>query len=360
MKKNRIDLQQPMLRLMKYYSYFSNKDYILDEDIEEGCSISGISSHLGIPVSVVRRDIAGIVEMPENGYILFDMKDEEEDDTDAFSRRDICKEIITGAWDHVPIISVLPFSFTNADLPMAMKENEAELLGIYTKNCSMDIPGMDGGYRIKSNYRFQYTEALTEKIFALNEAIDSSCAVRLRYHDPEEKKEANHEIYPVQLLFDSTDNIYALVAAGNEFRHLNTYRLDRMIYLSVNRRKTWDPTEEKYKSLLENLKYAPIIWDMNYDEVRPVHVKVCFQNVGNVWEKVKQDLAYRINGTLREMKADVFGEKETVLVYEDDVSGKKNFESWVLGYGRSAYIQEPEEFRDDIVATLKLRMKKYT
>ena len=350
MKNDRNELKQPKFRLIKYYTYFSNKDFTLDENIEEGCSISALSVHLGLPVTVVRRDVAALFGMPENGYIWFDT---DKCDTDTMSVEDICKRIISGEMDDVPVVSALPFYYTNAELPVAMKESEAELLEMYIKGISTDMPGVDTGYRIKQSYRFHQTEALTERLLILNEAIAGSYAVKLRYHDPRGKKDLNIEVYPVQLLYDATDNIYAVVAAYDDFRHLFTYRLDRMIYVSASRGKMWDPAEKKYRKLLDKLKYAPVIWDMNYEYIHPVHVKVSFQDTGNVWEKVRRELAYRTNGTLTETESDVFGKKEKVLVYEDKVSGLKSFKTWVLGYGRSAFVHGPRELRDEIVEMLE-------
>ena len=232
MKNDRNELKQPKFRLIKYYTYFSNKDFTLDENIEEGCSISALSVHLGLPVTVVRRDVAALFGMPENGYIWFDT---DKCDTDTMSVEDICKRIISGEMDDVPVVSALPFYYTNAELPVAMKESEAELLEMYIKGISTDMPGVDTGYRIKQSYRFHQTEALTERLLILNEAIAGSYAVKLRYHDPRGKKDLNIEVYPVQLLYDATDNIYAVVAAYDDFRHLFTYRLDRMIYVSASR-----------------------------------------------------------------------------------------------------------------------------
>jgi len=356
MKKTENSLKDPLFRLQKYYIYFSNKDFTLDDEIEEGCSIVSLQKHLRLPVGVLRRDIALLLSMPEKGYIWFDS---DEVDIDNIPNDKLRSGVIRGLYDDVPIISALPFYYTEADVPVPMKETEKELLSGYLQSVFNGREPQDAGYVVKQSYRFHHTEALTERILTLNEAINASCAVRMRYRDPRKKNELTIEIFPVRLLYDATDNIYSVVAACEEFRHLYTYRLDRMIYVSANRGNIWDPEASKHKELMGKLKYAPIIWDGNYDSADPVHVKVSFQNTGNVWDKVKQDLVYRTNGILFESEADIFGKKEKVLVYEDDVSGMNSFRSWVSGYGRSAYVHEPEVLRDSIVSALKKQVENY-
>ena len=353
MKTNKNNLMDSLTRLQKYYTYFSNKDFILDEDIEEGCSISKLHKHLSIPVIVIRRDIASILSMPENGYIWFDT---DTYDIDSIGIGYLCKEVVSGTMDDIPIISALPFYYTSSEIPISIKNSDIELLSRYTNKNLTGSVSSDPGYRIKSSYRFHHSTALTERLISLNEAIASTCAVKLRYHDPKNKKDLNLEVFPVQLLYDATNNIYSVVAAYDDFKHLYTYRLDRMIYVSINKAKSWDPSSNEHKAILQRLNYAPIIWDGNYDEIKPVHVKISFENTGNVWDKVKRDLAYRTNGTLTESVNSVFGKKEAVLVYEDDVSGMNSFRSWLLGYGRSAYIHHPETLKESMKTILKKRI----
>lgn len=62
---------------------------------------------------------------------------------------------------------------------------------------------------------------------------------------------------------------------------------------------------------------------------RKVHIKIKILKEANVVQKVKRDLASRVNG--------VWTEKEDALYFEDDVIGINSFRSWINSYGSSAY-----------------------
>ncbi len=349
-------LTDPYQRMLKYYIYFSNKDFTLDENHEYGCSIAALSDHLSIPMTIIRRDVAALFSMPECGYLYFDEDNVSYDDSPEI--KEIGKKIISGECDNIPIVSALPFQYADSEIPVTMKPSEAALLSRYASQ-QIHLQKYSGSdYRIKQSYRFRETAALSDKLYALNQAINKSRAVMLRYHDPQ-KRTLNLEIYPVRLLYDSTDNIYAVVAAYDHFSHLYTYRLDRMVYVSVIKNKAWDPVSPEYKKLLKNLAFAPYVWDRNFDTIDLKQVKVCFFNTGNVWEKVRKDLAYRSCGKLYEGSKIILSKKTQVLIYEDKVSGINSFRHWLASYGSAAYVLEPISLCSDIIHSLEKQLKNY-
>ncbi len=351
-------LIDPYQRMLKYYIYFSNKDFTLDENFEYGCSMASLNDHLSIPLTVIRRDIATLFSMPECGYLFFDQETDTEEE-ESCKPEIICKKIISGDCDNIPIVSALPFQYTDSEIPVTMKPSEAALLTNYAQGQihTQNYSGAD--YRIKKSYRFRETPALTDKLRTINQAINKSSAVMIRYQDPQ-KRTLNLEVYPISLLYDSTDNIYAVVAAYDRFSHLYTYRLDRMVYVSVVKNKVWDPAGQEYKKLLKKLNAAPHVWDRNFDILDLEHVKVCFLNTVNVWEKVKKDLAYRSRGKLYEGTELILGKKTNVLIYEDEVSGMNSFRHWLAGYGSAAYVLEPISLRKQICRSLKKQLMNYS
>ncbi|WP_034444880.1 WYL domain-containing protein [Butyrivibrio sp. AE2032] len=349
-------LHDPYRRIQYYYIYFSNKDYTLVENIEYGCSIAELHRILSIPVSVIRRDIASLFSMPECGYVYFD---DDSELSEELSTHDICSKIVSGELDNIAISSALPFHFADSDIPFAVSAGDLNYISRYSKIIRSEITNSESAYSIKQSYRFRDTMALTDKLQLFSKAISQNCAVIIRYQSPRTTEESsNLEIYPVRLLYDATDNIYAIVACFDNFTHLYTYRLDRMVYAAL-RSKKWDPTDPKYKELLDRLDYAPYIWNRNFDDIQLTHVKVCFRKTGNVWEKVKKDLAYRTNGKLYEGKENISGQSEPVLYYEDEVSGMKSFYHWLAGYGSSVKILEPASLKEDAILSLKKQRLNY-
>lgn len=343
----------PSYRIQQYYIYCANKGFTMDEDIEYGFTISRLSERLGIPLNVVRRDMAALFVMPESGYLYFD----DADQFDDLDKEELRKYIITGTTDDIPIVSAMPFLYAQAEIPFATKNDEATIITAYS-GIKLREP-KDTDYLIKNSYRFRETQGLIDHIQVLDKAIRLSCSATIRYFDPLEKHTITIEIYPVRLLYDSTDNIYAVVAAFENFTHLYTYRLDRMKAAAANEHRTWDIHDKKYKPLLEKLAFEPYVWDRNFDNIELESVKVYFQNSGNVWTKVRKDLACRTKGKLYEEVSNIFGETAPVLVYEDKVSGMKSFMQWIAGYGRSAYVCEPETLLQDIVYSLRKQLDNY-
>lgn len=184
--------------MQKYYIYFSNTDFTLDETHEYGCSMSALKKHLTIPLTVIRRDISVLFSMPECGYLYFDFGDESENN--IINSSSFCKEIISGKYDNIPIVSALPFRYVDSEIPIVVKPTEMAVLSRYAsqQNHIQNNPILN--YYIKQSYRFQETSTLSNKLYYLNYAINKTCAVMIRYHDSQ-KKALNLEIYPLKLLY---------------------------------------------------------------------------------------------------------------------------------------------------------------
>ena len=348
------DLKKASCRIQQYYIFFSNKDSIMEEDIENGFTIERLSVRLGINPDIIRRDIASLFSMPENGYLYFD-SDEDVDDLDPNELR---KKFISGSLDTTPIVSAMPFHYAESEVPVAIDANESSIISGYS-GVRLPSENTDTDYLVKRSYRFRITQGLIEHLQTIDHAIDHSCSVTIRYFDPRVMHNINIEIYPVRLFYDSTDNIYAVIAAFDNFTHLYTYRLDRMVYASLNKNRTWDKSDPRYKPLFDKLAYEPYVWDRNYDYITLAPVKILFENAGNVWNKVRKELVYHTNGKLYEEESDVFGRSASVLIYEDKVSGMNSFRRWLAGYGRSAYVCEPESLRQEMITAIKKQLENY-
>ena len=252
----------------------------------------------------------------------------------------------------------MPFRYAQAEIPFATKSNDTSIITAYSD--LKLVESKDTDYLIKKSYRFRETQGLIDHLQVMDKAIRLSCSATIRYYDPREEHTINIEIYPVKLLYDSTDNIYAVIAAFENFTHLYTYRFDRMRSASTNEHRTWNINDKKYKPLFEKLAFEPYVWDRNFDNIELESVKVCFQNSGNVWAKVRKDLACRTKGKLYEEVSDIFGDPAPVLVYEDKVSGMNSFRQWLAGYGRAAYLYKPKTVRSEIIGSLIQQLQNHT
>ena len=99
------------------------------------------------------------------------------------------------------------------------------------------------------------------------------------------------------------------------------------------------------------LEKAPQVWGMNFSCETPTHVKVRFSRSANVEKKVKKELEFRTKKKL--------SESDEFLYYEDDVYGLSKFKDWILSYGWSAVVLEPQSLQEEIIASYTIRKDYY-
>jgi predicted DNA-binding transcriptional regulator YafY len=68
-------------------------------------------------------------------------------------------------------------------------------------------------------------------------------------------------------------------------------------------------------------------------------------NEANVINKAKRDLAYR-------NPVNLYHDEGGNLIYEDDIYGKDSFIRWILSYGSSVRILEPQSLIDEFIEIL--------
>ncbi|QFJ55266.1 WYL domain-containing protein [Pseudobutyrivibrio xylanivorans] len=118
-------------------------------------------------------------------------------------------------------------------------------------------------------------------------------------------------------------------------------RLDRIDHIAELPEKN-----PSYRSL-EIMRIYTEMFSASYSPTLS-HVKVIFQEFGNIPERVKSLHKRRKNSKLYTLESPIEGIPHT-LVYEDDVRGLSAFSRYVRSFGSSALVIEPKELQDNLI-----------
>lgn len=367
--------ENPYFRLQQYYGLFINdkNGYLLDDDFEYGISVNHLHEKLDIPIFVIRKDILcifewqrsidnfleekkfpnGIEDVPkilfydeDNSCQFINNKYDIEILLDEFyyGESDTFEKLFTeGVFDDVPIMldvkeNMYRFPLSpeeavalwNLDITREIKLNRSEFDRTY-----IDF------YDVKDSYLFtnQYID-INHKLEMINEAITNKQCLAITYKASVDRT-IKFYFRPLKVTYDADEDIYSILSIYKG--RIQVHRLDRIESIKKSDKKIVDCDE----SLLDI--YSNVWGNCFSDE--PEHVKVRFYNEANVWNKVRKELANRVNGKLYE--------EGGYLYYEDTVYGISKFRSWIYGYGSSAIVLEPESLRKHIIDSLKERQKYY-
>ena len=109
--------------------------------------------------------------------------------------------------------------------------------------------------------------------------------------------------------------------------------------------------------IFEPPRYLRMAEEMFQISVDPlVHVKVEFQDFGNIGLKLENLLRKRKNAKLYSCTD---GKFEKGYIYEDDIRGLNDFARFLRKFGSSVYVREPEELRKTMVFSLNRTLEKY-
>lgn len=235
---------------------------------------------------------------------------------------------------------------------------QAELSSAFYKIIADDserISFFDNPYLAKLNQRkyylgkpFQASSApgqeynlalLREK---LEQAIVQQRRIRLTYRTDKAKKE--YTVYPLQLCYNGNNDcwyLYALRKLRGGYPHL--WRLDRVQDFSLdNYRFQWP--EGFHRDAL-----AEPAWGVGAE--KPIKVKVRFEDLFNIRDKVKRQL--------KERPQDQFYREGEYWIYEGQISGVDEFLHWLRSFGGSMEILEPPKLRRLVKETARRTLERY-
>lgn len=335
-----IDYHNIYERLQEYFKLFSNNTetgFIVNDDYYFGMPIQQICQITHLPLDVVRKDIVGIRSWQDilsyDDDIEESLSDKLNNALDSEDSADFDRLLLSGDFDDVPIYLT---ESAHALYHIKLSSEEASAYYMYQnkKQKGKDQPSDE--YYIKDSYRYHYIDNLFKKLELIHTAILQKSSIRIEYSPPREEK-FSVTIQPLKIIYDSVENVYSILTViDNQAR---VYRLDRIQSIS----------ESNFRIDISNtdiLSIAPNVWGCEFNDT-PHKVKVRFYNEANTWNKVRNDLSYRTNGSLYE--------KDGFLYYEDIVYGINSFRTWIYSYGSSAIVLEPQELREQIIQSLKLR-----
>ncbi|MFZ5592000.1 MAG: helix-turn-helix transcriptional regulator [Bacillota bacterium] len=151
-------------------------------------------------------------------------------------------------------------------------------------------------------------------------------------------------LWPLGLVFFTGNATWYLIARREDTAEIVACHLDRVRRLQVTERTFVYPADFSLEG------YLRLRWGMDLGP--PETVRVHFYNEAGVWEKVRREFARRGMDGLREVSRDV-------LEYHGPVHGVNNFARWVLSFGSSAVVLEPDWLREKMLQTARYWLEMY-
>ena len=143
------------------------------------------------------------------------------------------------------------------------------------------------------------------------------------------------------LIFYSMEtSCFYLLCFNNTENMIAQLRLDRITYIEVLSEKNpsyRSPEIMRIYNEMFSASYSPTL----------SHVKVIFQDFGNISERIKSLHQKRKNSKLYTLETPIDGIPHT-LVYEDDIRGLSAFSRYIRSFGSSALVIEPKELQDNL------------
>lgn len=366
----------PYERIQLYYSLLINDKTVVmvDDSFRLGITLNRIHEISDLPLEIIREDFLqmfawqgslstyackedSIVSACDR-FLSFD----DEDSTfhnlnDTYQLQNLYTELMSkgtvpdrfkeilssGILDNIPIYMSNTVALHHLPLTMeeaaALRQHRDQKFSSHVSSNSLDTT-YNYSFDIKDSFLFShYYVDLNERLDCINLAIRDNLPLSIRY-----KTSKGNIIFtdfkPLKISYDADEDLYCILCVQND--KIQVYRLDHILALEISNETIKDSSDDCLS------KMAPNVWGNCFSHT-PEKVKVKFYNEANVWEKVKKDLAYRINGKLYK--------KDGFLYYEDIVYGLDKFRSWIYGYGSSAIVLSPKKLQDQIISSLKERLE---
>lgn len=324
-----------------------------EEFVNYGITLSELAEQTEIPIQIIRNDFNILSAFGE--FIPFNVNDESKAyvdidnryalsellDTDIRAYRKKLKDLLlAGKMDDVRFTYDADNEEEAFTLPLKPSEYEAYLRFKDQKSSKTLRPL----FLIKDSIRFKSTLEVFENLEEITYAIKGGKSLRIKYKPRNGNgKIRDLKIKPLKIIYDTVENEYALLTI---FKHAaEVFRMSNITYAKIIKDDVVIPEKDMYR--IANIDQ---VWGMNFTG-KPVKVKVRFENFGDVWNKVRKNLAYRSQGTLEE--------KDGFLYYEDTVYGIDAFKSWIYSLGSAAIVMEPASVRRQIIKSLETRLAEY-
>ena len=199
----------------------------------------------------------------------------------------------------------------------------------FTKACreKMNKPIEFSGPGVKSN--------LNDLIEQIDDAIENKKKISITYMPTYKNNTVERQIVPYALLYH--DHEWYIRAFCLKDRKIKSFSVNQIIHI-----KEEEITERERKELPENPPLKPTHrWDWSEDETCETPVKIRF--TGPEGEKIKKKFAFR-----REHPSQKVEETDKGTTVSFTVKNPFNMMNWILQFGSSAEVLEPESLREQI------------
>lgn len=354
-------------------------------------SVKEISNTLGIPASVIRKDMEVLIKNPQLKPYLWCYKSSSEKEKErkniiseakreaAFSSGSRKEQAQETAIEEIADKSYLAKEFFDEgkftdDTIVVMdpeglgglkkcKENEQyifftteresvllsylfqQLTGNVEIVCNQDV--LTDAVFIKENALSPIVRFDEKKRQEIQAAIEFNKMITFHYTD-RNYHEKQKTISP-RLLYHNLSNGHMYCITGNNWHSISAYRLDRMNRIEIL--SVDQSVSEEREQIFKQFDY---LWGMDLTDIDkpPVHVKIRIDaNTHNILNKIRADVDRRIHKK--------FYAEGSYYYYEDDIIGLNDFRSWLYQYGSSLVVLEPKELAQKVYRSAKRRLRNY-
>lgn len=144
------------------------------------------------------------------------------------------------------------------------------------------------------------------------------------------------------LLFYSVEtNCFYLLCINISDKNIMQLRMDHIISITERTTKNWNYRSSNFINIYDEMFSASY-------EPQKTHVKVLFQDFGNIRERLEALHNKRKLSKLYDIEP-LAGDIPHSIVYEDDLRGISAFSRYLRSFGSSALVLEPTELRDSMI-----------
>lgn len=158
-------------------------------------------------------------------------------------------------------------------------------------------------------------------------------------------------IFPGLIFYSVETNCFYLLCTNNDTKSIMQLRLDRITSIKEGQKKNKKYRSSEFLNMYDEMFSAAF-------EPEKTHVKVLFQDYGNIRERLtalhnkrKFSKLYDISPLSKEIPHSI--------VYEDDLRGVSAFSRFLRSFGSSALVLEPSNLQDLMINSSQLVLKNY-
>ena len=191
--------------------------------------------------------------------------------------------------------------------------------------------------------RFSFSAHMQHLRSRLEEAVQGHFRVQLVY-SKEKGPPTTMTVSPLGLCYNNyNDNWYVYILPLDHQGNPQILRLDRIKRITLTRSRFAVPSSFQLQHCLEPG------WGVS--PAKPVEVRVRFENIHNLMDKVKRHISGRPRARIIQQNG--------FFIYQDTVGGLQEFQSWLRQFGHAAEVLQPVSMRKQFLRSAKRLLELY-